>query len=59
MAPLLLYHERQQSALCGMHAVNSLLQGPCLGEWCVSVQTRPRQRTQGAPADGDAVQGPG
>ena len=33
MSPLLLYHERQTAALCGMHAVNCLLQGPCLGEW--------------------------
>lgn len=33
MSPLLLYHEKQTAALCGMHAVNTLLQGPCLGEW--------------------------
>jgi ataxin-3 len=26
--PTLVYHERQQSALCGVHAVNALLQGP-------------------------------
>lgn len=30
--PLLIYFERQQAALCGVHCLNSLLQGPYLSE---------------------------
>jgi Ataxin-3 len=30
---VLLYHERQEAALCGVHCVNCLLQGPVFTEW--------------------------
>lgn len=30
---MLLYHEAQEAALCGVHTINTLLQGPCLTEW--------------------------
>lgn len=33
MAETALYHERQEAALCGVHCLNTLLQGPCLSEW--------------------------
>lgn len=29
----LVYHERQQSALCGQHCLNNLLQGPYFSEF--------------------------
>lgn len=29
---LLLYHERQESSLCGLHSLNTLLQGPVFTE---------------------------
>jgi hypothetical protein len=28
-----LYHEKQVAGLCGVHAINTLLQGPFISEW--------------------------
>jgi Ataxin-3 len=31
-----LYHEKQVAGLCGVHAINTLLQGPIMNEWSLA-----------------------
>lgn len=56
----LVYHERQQSALCGVHALNGLLQGPLLSEVdlagiAAELDDRERQLMAEAGADNPAL----